>query len=446
MTSKPNPFIPAHFKAILYRRFIIVKRSWKTIVASVVATVIFSGLAILAFYMMKSMMKSKSVPVTFATLINKNDHLMIEYPLELEQDVQVYVQTIIEMFKRETGFDPSVHLFHSPEELNAWQWNNSRDHTGPDYVSLGIGIHSLRTPACPDCENEFVMYYNSSEERASQVADLTPIRLQWKVLFDKDSDFEFAQVLLLQRRMDVVFGYLAPFLISDGLLSIVPLLIAQPIIDITGEVRPYMISCTLSVLCYWMADFVVDFAIWIIAVTIIWIIFLAAQIVSFIDNAFSVWYSFVFAGPSFIMFVYCTTFLFSSPETASRQAFLAFIILLLVPIIVDVVVEDLPSGVDWVYALLPVLHVQRLLTHILTNIGTFKKPLSYYWKFESSQPYLVMEFVDTVVFAILLWVLETVRVVIARKGARRSFGDYGDFFKAEKAKHPVTDEAKHMEE
>jgi ABC-type multidrug transport system ATPase subunit len=57
-----------------------------------------------------------------------------------------------------------------------------------------------------------------------------------------------------------------------------------------------------------------------------------------------------------------------------------------------------------------------------------------------------MEFVDVAIYAAVLWVLETVRVVVARRGARRSFGDYGDFFKAEKAKHPVTDEAKQMEE
>jgi hypothetical protein len=116
-----------------------------------------------------------------------------------------------------------------------------------------------------------------------------------------------------------------------------------------------MISRILSVLCYWMAGFVVNFDIWVNSVTLGWIIFLTARIVSLIDNRFSVWHSFIFAGLAFTLFVSSTTFFFSLPETTSRQAFLAFVILLCVTVIVDIVVGDLPASVDWFYALLPVL-------------------------------------------------------------------------------------------
>jgi ABC-type multidrug transport system ATPase subunit len=214
----------------------------------------------------------------------------------------------------------------------------------------------------------------------------------------------------------------------------------------TGEVRQYMISCTLSVLCYWLADFVVDFAVWIMAVTLIWAIFLAAQIVAFIDNAFTIWYSFVMAGPSFIIFLYCTTFFFGSPETAARQAFLVFIVLLLVPVIVGIVAVDIPLAIEWLYALIPVLHVQRIMTVVLINIGIFKKTIGDYFENEMARPYLIMEYVDIIIYALCLWLLETVRLIIARKGAKRSFGDYGDFFREAKAKHPVTPEAKRMED
>jgi hypothetical protein len=111
---------------------------------------------------------------------------------------------------------------------------------------------------------------------------------------------------------------MAPMLISDGIISIVPLLISQPIIDIRGEVRQCMISRTLSLVCYWRAAFVIDFCIWIAAVTLIWIVFLAAQIAVFQDNPFNTWYSFVMNRLSFVLMVYCMTFLFRNAESASR--------------------------------------------------------------------------------------------------------------------------------
>jgi ABC-type multidrug transport system ATPase subunit len=90
-----------------------------------------------------------------------------------------------------------------------------------------------------------------------------------------------------------------------------------------------------------------------------------------------------------------------------------------------------------------------LLTHILINIGSRKQPLSFYWDSktgEKSQPYLIFHYVDIVLYGAILVGIEFVRIFLQRLGARRSFGDYGDFFKKEKARHPVTDEAHAMEE
>jgi hypothetical protein len=77
------------------------------------------------------------------------------------------------------------------------------------------------------------------------------------------------------KAMDLVFGMIAPMLIACGLLSIVPLLITQPILDINGEVRQYMISCTLTIFPYWFATFLVDMILWAGTTLIVWLIFVA---------------------------------------------------------------------------------------------------------------------------------------------------------------------------
>jgi ABC-type multidrug transport system ATPase subunit len=413
-----------------------------------------SALAIVCFYLMKSLMKSESVPVTFKSLVNKNNNIVVEInkseSLTFKELAEEYVSIFIEMFRSDTGEEPNVIKFDSREALNAWFYTNSKQMTGPDFVSIGIGFRDFYDLNAILNEhnhtNEFIVYWNSTEEKANLVVDTFVTRLQWKKLFGRDKDFAFHNVRLLQRLMNTIFGYLAPMLVSDGIIAIIPLFIIQPIIDISGEVRQYMISCTLSLVCYWAAAFVIDFAIWICTVTLIWITFLAAQIVPFIDNAFNIWYGFVMAGPSFLLMIYCVTFLFNDPASAARQTFFITTIVLLIPIIIGIVTDDTPIAVNWIYGLLPALHIQRLLNRMLVRTGIWTENLSFYWKDPTTQSYLILELIDIVIYGGILIVIEYVRIRVTRAGARRSFGDYNDFFKNEKAKHPVTDEARAMED
>jgi ABC-type multidrug transport system ATPase subunit len=266
------------------------------------------------------------------------------------------------------------------------------------------------------------------------------------VLFGFENDFLFTQVPLLRKMLDLIFGYLAPFLISLGMTSIVPLLISQPIVDRTGEIRSYMVSCTLSIFCYWLAQFVIDVVIWIVTVTIVWVCYIAARIQSFEDNIVSVWYSFVAGGPAVILSAYCLSFLFHSPDTAARQAFLVLTIALFIPVIIDVIRQaDTPGWLEWLFAMFPALHLQRLLNCILVNIGIFKQSLGFYWTHKNAQPHLVMELLGAPLYGAVLWLIEHVRVIRARRAARRQFEGHAEFFTEAKTKHPVTQEAKDME-
>jgi ABC-type multidrug transport system ATPase subunit len=161
----------------------------------------------------------------------------------------------------------------------------------------------------------------------------------------------------------------------------------------------------------------------------------------------SVWYTFVMAGPSFIIFTYCIAFIFRSADTAARNAFLVLTTVLVLPVIMDGVMDDKsPVWLEWIYGLIPVMHAQRLLTFILPNLGSWKQSLAYYFtKHERTRPYLVMELVNIPLYIAVLVAIERFRGWIQRSGARRSFQNYGEFFREQKAKHPVTQEARDME-
>jgi hypothetical protein len=209
-----------------------------------------------------------------------------------------------------------------------------------------------------------------------------------------------------------------------------------------------MVARTLTVWSYWVAEFVVDMAVWVTCVTLIWAVFLAAQIASFLDNVANIWYSFTMAGPSFILFVYFISFAFGSAASAARQSFVVLFVVIFMPCAVDIIRSEIvaPAWLDWVYSFFPCVHVLRMMTHMLRRIGIFKKPLGYYWQENgNSRPYLIMEWVDIIIYGGLLVVIEQVRLWMRKAEARRSFGNYGDFFRAEKARHPVTQEAKDME-
>lgn len=152
-------------------------------------------------------------------------------------------------------------------------------------------------------------------------------------------------------------------------------------------------------------------------------------------------------GPSFILFTYCLTFLFSSPESASRQAFLILIIMILIPMIIGIILGDdpVPKALQWIYAFFPPIGIYQIFNAILIRVGMIKATLSFYFKEYPAQPHLIMQIVDIFIYGGILFSIEIIRTIIQKMATQSTFGSYGDFFKKQKAKHPVTDEAHQME-
>ena len=449
----PGFFPLSHFHAILYRKLIMIKRSISSFVTSIIGTLIFCALAIILQALMRSMMVQKKKPLDFNRYPEDKNTLFLIYN-ESEYTVEEfnkYVDLFRKTYYQDRKSYPNILTYTNLDDLHRELIENKTKGTlvhspGGFYFKQKIDVETQK-------EANYVIIYNSTAATifSKDDSDLfygyhQMFRVLWKSIFGEENDIQILSLRLLRKLADKVFSQLGPMLIACGLISIVPTFISQPITDIRGEVRQYMVSCTLKLAPYWCATFLIDLCIWVILVTLVWAIFLICQVQSCLDNIFNFWYVMVFLGPSFILFCYCFSFCFASAETAPRQTFLVFIVLLLVPMIVSMIRDDTnPVWLDWIYSIFPHMGFQQNLQNILQTMGDMKQNISFFFKYEHTKPYLIMNFVDIVIYGIILTLIELFRDKISRAKARSSFSGYSDVFKEAKAKHPVTKEAYEME-
>jgi hypothetical protein len=209
-----------------------------------------------------------------------------------------------------------------------------------------------------------------------------------------------------------------------------------------------MMGCTLGLLPYWLATFLIDIALWVIVIVPLWSLFIIFRIPAFMDNKISTLYFLLAQGPSFVLFCYCISFLCSAPEAASRQLFVALCVALAIPVIIDFARQDFvdPVWLDWFYGLFPHIVMQRAFLQMFMRISFLREPLSYYWtENKNVQAFLIMAYVDIPVYILLLWGIERLIVKLGKRDASRSYRDYTQFFMDQKAKHPATHEAQELE-
>jgi ABC-type multidrug transport system ATPase subunit len=425
----------------------------KAMLTTAVFSFVFSALTIIANYLMKALMKDRIRPYDFTSFYRGDyDQLVVTLPPAVETYHVPMIKLLGDIYFNDTGRVAQIRTFPTRDALNAWMYEHACEKTNTEGVIMGVGFN---TPLLPFNAYNLTAYHNGTWIRNEEMAARIQVtRLAWKQEFGPDTDFRFSVTRLIKKLMDMRFGQFAPILIVCGLISIIPLVISQPIIDIRGEVRQYMMACKLTLIPYWSATFLVDLMLWVILVNLVWIVFIAAQIVAVLDNLLATWYAFMLMGPSFILFVYCLSFVFGSPESATRQMFILLVLVLLVPMIVTLVrQEPNPTWLDWVYAFIPHIAEMQILQDVLVRVNILKQPLSYYWKSKSergdgtsSLPYLVMQYVDVVLYGGLLFAIEFVREFLSQQYTKFAFSGYQQFFEQVKAKHPVTQEVQEMEQ
>ncbi|OHT04460.1 ABC transporter family protein [Tritrichomonas foetus] len=434
----------SHFRAVVFRRWVLIKRSFLSVFFTIVASLFFAFLAIIAQYLISTLAVEDVTPVTFNTYKTSDSSLVLLFNPGEEEKAQPFVSILREMYQNDTGRDPIFFNFTNITEMNEWMYYHTLNQETPHLIDAGIWFRNLTTLDFPIFYNSTTGFLESANDRLLS-SQIMLLRIKYRQYFHHD--FVFSVTTLYKRTLDRIFGQIGPMLITGALISIIPLIISQPIIDTRGEVRSYMVSCTMSMTSYWTATFLIDFVLWIINSICIWLIFICFNIAAFMDNKFNTIYAFIMSGPAFIIHIYCFSFAFATADSASRQAFIIVCLALVVPIIVDIIRNDVtPGWLNWIYTFYPPMIIQRSLMAILPNLGSMSHNLPWYFKDSNNQPLFIMQYGQIPIWIGVLIFIEYIRDIIKNGSAKRTFGNYTEIFNDAKKKHQYTDEAKEMEE
>ena len=421
---------------------------------------------------------------------------------------QRYVKIIQEMYLYDTGIKPTIKLFDNEVDANKFIYQIKTNDTDIKFVDTGYILPSTFNPAGGN--NITMMWNDSKivmvSEDTSTVNDsyiclanlyrielamltsqptedelknsnylketlgydvstngelsddkIAEIRKIWKDHgYESYSKAKITYTSLAGFGKDMIFACMSPLLITCGITSVISSMITGPIIDIQGPIRSYMVSCSLQIFPYWIVTFIIDLCIWLLDVIIVWIVFYACDIKCFADNVGPSLFIYIVAGPSFILYIYVLSFFFTDPNSAARNGYILNVIILIIPLIVTLVTLDMDDPINsmedtkwlsWIYGLFPPLLVQGFTQNSFLTYSYYPDGVKqFYKKDDSSFAYAVYIILDIPLYAIILFIIEYYRIWVQRKLAHSNFGDYGDFFKEAKAKHPVTEEADQMAE
>ena len=468
----------SHIFAVLFRRWVLVKRTIKYIVFTLFCTCFFDGLAIFAQYLISTLSNENISPITFSNFKGSKSKLIVVIDPEVNGSACVndYLKIINELYFNDTGRYPSIIYFDNLTVMNDFMYTNKQYDLEPRIIDMGFYFQSQkandinyneklpssfkfsnRTMSIPNNENiqqdniSISLFYNSTSGFSLAATDtllICTVQIyRLKYIHTYSSNFTLSATTLWKRTLDRMFGQIGPVLITGTLVSAIPIYISQPIIDINGEVRSYMCSCTLSLTSYWIATFLFDLIFWTINAIAAWVILIIFQVQAVMDNIFNTIYTFVMCGPSFIVFMYCFSFVFASADSASRNSFIIICAFFLVPIIVDIVRSaQNPIWLEWLYTFYPPYLIQRSLMAVFQNMGSMKQHLGYYFTDPHHRAYYIMMFGQTFLWSIILTIIEIARKRIHEGSAKKTFGDYSHIFEEARRRHQLTEEAAEMEE
>ena len=445
IAKKSDSICPvAHLKAILYRRFLGLKRSKKMFLLTCFFVVIFSILTIVLQFIMKKFVTNTKSEITFNSYpLNFLPIAYIHNPAS-ERWYPKYLKIFKNIYKKDTGRDPQIIEFDNLDQFNNYTYDAMA--SGNSSKRVFIGVEFLK-----QYPYNFTLYYNGSRmylDGSKFGGEVFLTRMAWQYEFGTENDFVFTQTELTERTVELKFALIGPVLISAGIISILPLILQQPISDIAGDTRDYMISYGLKVLPYWLATFIIDFLIWIILTTVVWGVFILVGVRSYIDNKFTTWYIFFMAGPAFILMVYSLSFLYKSIETATRQLYIGLAFLIVFPLILDLVREkQSPLALELIYSFFPHVSIMRLLSNVLVNISFFTKSFRFYWtQNERTQIHLCMQIADMFIYGSLLFCIENFKSYFISRSTHAHYKKFAHIFSEVRAKHPVSEEATTMRE
>lgn len=442
-------------RAIIYRKCIVIKRSWRFLGFCVLGLTVFSGLGLLIEWATVQFNMPNGSATTFDSNITIDNNFVIAGKTPNDNFTQQIVKSIESLFYADTNIEPTFVYFNTTAEMQNYIYEQQKQRTLDLNIPFGLDL-----TFAPD---NFTVYYNSTCN--SNYKSPEELMVDGIILFKRVLWNTFTQSLDVPQVPDVkipgltisiltvanplgsfLFNSMGSYLLECGVMCIIPFVVHHVLKDIKGHVRPYMMRCTLVLFPYWFGSLILDFALWSVFAFLVWAIVNMCLLLPILDNLFTLWYVLTFFGFSNLLFVYCVSFLFPNHQSGTRQQFILLLLFMYVPMFVSMLIRDNPIVLEWIWSVIPPFALEQLILQILLHYGNDKKSFSYFWSDQHSLPYLIMMWGDIIIYSLLLALIETSRVAIQKKLARLKFSNYRELCGKMKNKANVTEETIQMEQ
>jgi ABC-type multidrug transport system ATPase subunit len=402
---------------MLYRRVLMLKRTPAMWTRMLTTYVIGLGISILLGVLI-GRDNLNPTPVTFKDLPQHNaePNYAIIAPSDLPNSWKMLAAKVNmnlgKYLEEDFGRIPVSHLFESTTAFNQWIYEKTEKET--IYLVLGV-----------DFTNEsIVLSYNDTQSQTMTTLLLQVYRALWEAQDLGKLDFRHASI---NRQLIKLLDQIFSLLIMISLMGYFSVLARVTTDDVKSPRRSYLVGCGLKLPIFWLANFIVDYVIWMILFFVTFIVFKFGldQPSYNLYPGFIIW-SFMIGGISIILFTYVLSFICTDPETSSILVMLISLFAILILNIITVLLNGKGDDIlPWIMCWIP---LTNLFTSI-TNAGSLAQNemtihFNKLWSLVTLKPFLIGHLANIPIYVVGIWLIEFLQNLISTKIAQLHFRKY----------------------
>lgn len=436
-----NKFIQ-QLKPLAYRHFLILKRAKNIIIRVLLPLVICIGGCIALVLSLKNQDNLNPAPVTFKDFSpSNNPHFAIVCKDEIYDSnfVQKLSKELEDLILKDTGKKASMVRFNSSTNFDTWVYNVQLEGKAENLL-LGVEIGD----AFEDSKNyPITVLYNNTFTGIDLTLYFSQLyRALFKVLGIGDLTTRF--VTLSQQELDIMMNAFVPFFMTIGLSGFLSVIATITTDDVKSPRRQYLITSKVKLSSYWVSTILIDYVVWFICSIISWIVIIAIGCSIVKDNiGLTLWAIFI-DGFSYLLFIYCISFMFTNPDTSGAISLMISMFLICIAVVVDVLRGNNGNDiVNWIYALFPPLNFYSMFSTAgrISMISQEKIGFAKLWTMKDAKPLLVFSLLDIVIWSLILDLIEVLRVKIPSWKTKKDFINNQSEFQTQRSRHQQTEEA-----
>ena len=447
MLSYFNFFSFNHYYAVLFKKWIIFKRSWIGYSISLLIAIFISSISILIYHLILNLYDIESTPLTFNSFQKESSKLVFVNDSSFDQSE--FIKILSEMYYNETKMNISAFYFDSIPEMNKFTLSLNKNNLEKFHFGSSV---SLKRNKYNELGYFLTLFFNNSyrEQVESQIVEAIATDALWKIVFGNDGGFEYTNTILYGKVVDYLFGKGRSCIVACGISFFLSYLMSNIINDLSGDSMKYMKSCGLKVCSYWAAAFTIDFLLWIILVSIIWVLFYIDKSPTFEYSGLYIFLAMVMSGPSVLLFLYSISYFIGSRNNGPRHIFIAFMGLVFTQNVIEFVSNerDPPFGEEIICSLIPPIQFYRSFFVTAKSKLSDNFPLLFDENLEKKQLklYFIISFTNPLLYSIILMIIEKFKDKISLKITKSKFQKNIEYVLSQTQNFIKTEEIKAMEE